>query len=276
MSLNVLSWLIRAPLFNRRANGAETPSTNWRDRISNRYQILLRACKQQILFWYRTIRKPGVIKSEGIVIPLGEHISNIIRQDLYRGGYESCEMGVLKSRLAADDTVMEIGAGLGFLSCYVAKKNGSDRVFAYEANPNLEKPIRDLYQLNQVKPTLDICLIGKENGKELFYIEKDFWSSSKIQKNPNSQPIEIPVKSFNQEVRRINPSFLIIDIEGGEYELMSYADWHNVQKILIEIHPEQIGYEQAEFVESKLIEAGFQIKQKICFHNWILFLQRTV
>ncbi|MCP2727693.1 FkbM family methyltransferase [Limnofasciculus baicalensis] len=238
--------------------------------------LLLEACKQQLLFWYQTIRKPGVIQSEGIAIPMGEHISKIIRDNLYWGGYESGEMGFLKSHLATDDTVMEIGAGLGFLSAYIAKKIGSDRIFAYEANPNLEKPIRELYQLNQVNPTLDICLIGNKNGEELFYIEKDFWSSSKIQQNPNSQPIKIPVKSFNQELRSINPSFLIIDIEGGEYELMSYADWYNVQKILIEIHPQQIGQEQAEFVQSKLIEAGFEIKQKNCSYHWILFLQRTV
>jgi len=37
-------------------------------------------------------------------------------------------------------------------------------------------------------------------------------------------------------VQKINPTFLIIDIEGGEDELLKYADFHNVRKLIIELH----------------------------------------
>ncbi len=74
-----------------------------------------------------------------------------------------------------------------------------------------------------------------------------------------SEAIQIPVKSFNQEIAKINPSFLIIDIEGGEFDLIQNANFGNVKKLVIELHSRIIGQEKVEFVQSKLAEAGFKV-----------------
>jgi len=88
---------------------------------------------------------------------------------------------------------------------------------------------------------------------------KDFWTSTTInpfQKGVNR--IVAPMKSFNKEVARIKPTFLIVDIEGGEYELVKDADFRNIKKIMIELHEDIIGRKKIEFIKNKFKQYGFK------------------
>lgn len=185
--------------------------------------------KRQILQQYYSFVKAEIINIQGIKLKLDRHISEPVRKVIYHGDYEKQEFRILRSRLNPDDVVMEVGSGLGFLSTYCAKKIGSDKVFTYEANPDLEPHIRNTYKINNVNPTLEICLVGDTNGESDFYQSKDFWWSSAVRHDENGTKIKVPMKAFNQEVQRINPTFLLIDIEGGEYELVQNADFYNVK-----------------------------------------------
>lgn len=221
----------------------------------------------------RVIKQP-MAEIAGIRIPISYHLSIAERKSLYGGSYEKPELQSIKSQLHSNDIVMEIGAGIGLISSYCAKRIGSERVFAYEANPRMEHHIRKTYKINCISPTLEMCLIGRQTGQQTFYIAEYFWSSSVIQRSPKAEAIQVPVKSFNQEVRRINPTFLIIDIEGGEYDLVQYADFYNVQKIAIELHERVIGHDKVEFVKEKIAQAGFQVNEAMS-EGEQLFLQRS-
>lgn len=221
----------------------------------------------------RVIEQP-MAEIAGIRIPISYYLSIAERKSLYGGSYEKSELQIIKSQLHSNDIVMEIGAGIGLISSYCAKRIGSERVFAYEANPRMEDHIRKTYQVNCISPTLEMCLIGRQTGQQTFYIAEYFWSSSVIQRSPKAEAIQVAVKSFNQEVRRINPTFLIIDIEGGEYDLVQHADFYNVQKIAIELHERVIGHDKVEFVKEKIAQAGFQVNEAMS-EGEQLFLQRS-
>lgn len=227
--------------------------------------------KRWILQGYYSATKPEVIQIYGIKLRLGDHISESIKEVIYRGDYEGPELQIVRTQLRQDDVVMEVGTGLGFLSTFCAKQIGNEKVFTYEANLELEERIKENYALNNVNPNLEICLIGERDGEQEFYIDKDFWTSSAVRHGDDVRKIKIPMKSFDQEIQRINPTFLIIDIEGGEYDLVQYANFHNVKKILIEIHPNILGVEKANFVKNKLKESGFQINEKLsCVQEFFL------
>jgi FkbM family methyltransferase len=202
------------------------------------------------------------VNIDGIQIPIDTHISEIIRKAMYLGEYENNEMKAIKSHLLPNDIVMELGTGIGFISSYCAKTVGSERVFTYEANPRLEIPIKETYRLNNISPQLEICILGEEEGEQTFYIGKNFWSCSTIPCDEETTTVQVKVKSFNREIQKINPNFLIIDIEGGEYELFKYADLYQVQKIMIEVHPQAIGEDKANFVKQKITDSGFQLNKK--------------
>lgn len=222
----------------------------------------------------RVLTRP-VVDLEGIQIPISYGISRTMRKALYGGHYETYELQLVKTQLRPDDIVMEIGAGIGLISSYCARLIGSEQVFAYEANPMMEPHIRKTYQINRVCPALEICLIGAQTGEKTFYIEDDFWISSTIQRSSKAKAIQVPVKSFNEEILRIKPTFLIIDIEGGEYDLLQNADFHNVQKIAIELHERIIGPDKVEFVKEKLDRAGYIVNEDISEGKEQLFLQRS-
>lgn len=214
---------------------------------------------------------PKFVKIEGIKIPiLKDKLSKTSQVLVCTGFYEKEELKLVKHLLDKNDVVMELGTGLGLLSSYCAQKIGSQRVFTYEANPALEAYIRQTHQLNSVAPNLTICLLGERSGEQTFYVNKNFISSSTVPKNSYDKPIQVPVKSFNEEAYRINPTFLILDIEGGEYELLKFADLHTIKKIVIEVHPNVIGQKKVDFVMSKLKTAGFYVNEKLSFSREFL------
>ena len=208
---------------------------------------------------FNKITQPQAVEIEGIKVKIPSFASNVICQAIYGGFYEADELKLVKNRLSPDDTVMEVGTGLGLLSAYCAKKIGNDKVYTFEANPALESAIKDNYALNQVEPQLDICLVGDRTGVADFYVGQNFWSSSIYDKAQGAKPITVPVINFNEKVREINPTFLLLDMEGGEYEFVKYADFYNIKKLMIEIHNWILTPEQIKFVKHSLAESGFYL-----------------
>ena len=215
---------------------------------------------------------PKVVKIKGVKIPiLKDKLSQFLQVLIFMGFYEKEELKLVQHLLDRNDIVMELGTGLGLISSYCAKKIGSQRVFTYEANPALETYIRHTYRLNGVSPNLTMCVLGERSGEQTFYVSKDFICSSTVLKNSQDRPVMVPVKSFNEEAYRINPTFLILDIEGGEYELLKFADLHTIEKIVIEVHPNAIGKKKVDFVMSQLKNAGFYQNKKLSLNRELVW-----
>lgn len=229
--------------------------------VSNNQDFLKRSQRVLKRVYYHAV-KPQFVQLEGIKIEVSPNFSKLIKQSLYGLRYEYWELRLLPYILEPNDVVMEIGTGLGLLSAYCARKIGSHRVFTYEGNPEQEPYIRRTYDLNEVSPTLEICLIGKENSVESFYITEDFWDASTVAIDGSKQ-ITVPVKAVNEVILQHNPSLLIVDIEGGEYDLFQSIKLHNIKKILIELHGGTIGQDKVDFVKQKLLDAGFHV----CDHS---------
>ncbi|AUT00606.1 FkbM family methyltransferase [Nostoc sp. CENA543] len=227
----------------------------------------------QLRLKIREFTKPQIVEIAGIKLPIPPNISRGPLEALYAGYYEASELKIIQANLEKHDRVMELGTGLGLLASYCAQKLGSDNVFTYEANPALEPFIRQTFAVNNVNPHFHNCLLGETPGMQDFYVAKSFWSSSTIQRKPDDQKIQVPVISFNQEMQIIDPTFLILDIEGGEYELFKYANLHNVRKICIELHSHILGSEKTKFVESKLADQGFYLDPKKRYVNELLFIR---
>ncbi len=211
--------------------------------------------------WLNRILRPQIVNIKGIKVRIPDNASSIIRNALYDGWYEAGELDLLSNRLDQDDVVMEIGTGLGLLSIYCAQRIGDDKVSTFEANPALEQAIKFNYALNQVAPKLEMCLAGNHSGFGTFYVGENFWSGSTLNKAKGAKPITVPVIAFNEKVKEINPTFLLLDMEGGEYEFVKYADFHNIKKLMIEIHSWILTPEQIRFVQDKLAQEGFHVAE---------------
>lgn len=234
---------------------------------------VLRAIK---FVWY-TLTHPDVVVIEGVKINIQhDQITDEVRRHFYTGSYEGDEIRVVKDLINKNDIVVEVGAGIGFVSAYVAMKIGSDRVYAFEANPFMIEKIQENYVLNNVAPHISNLFLAKEEGKRDFFIDKNFWSSSSIQRKERSTTrIEVETVDVNQVLNKINPTVLIMDIEGGEEELIPLINFKDssINKIMIELHPGIIGKRNASVLLARMISDGFNLNFFYSRNN-VLFLER--
>jgi FkbM family methyltransferase len=203
--------------------------------------------------------KTGIVLQRGIKIPLGPHITPEIWK--YMGAYETYEAEVIDQRLEPDDVVIELGGGIGFTSALCAKRIGSENVHVYEADPSLREPIEELYRLNDVAPDLHMYSLGPSAGTMQFYKAEGFWRSSSVPSRTAQVRSKLPIRveAFEDEIALYprRPSFLVMDIEGGEYEFLRTVPLTGIRKILCEVHPGVLGAARLHDLQRHLYESGF-------------------
>lgn len=228
--------------------GTLTEGARWR----------LKRLRQRARVGYLSWRNPEICIS-GVYIPLSKYISDNVREAMFDGGYESAELRTIADNLSPEDTVLEIGTGIGLISSVCSKRIGSDRVHTFEANPELEQHIRRVYARNAVSPQLQICILGDGEGEASFYVHDDFWSSSTYQRSPISKHVTVPRHDINETIKRLHPTFLIMDIEGGESELFRIMELDGIRKLAIELHTSIVGETRIQEIRSILAEHGFEV-----------------
>ena len=187
------------------------------------------------------------------------------------GRYERPERRILEYALKAGDRVLELGTGIGYLSAFCARKIGSDRVITFEANPLLRPRIEETYFINEVSPQVEFCMLGEHAGQASFYVGDEFWSSSTISRKGKERRISIPVKAFNDILDEHKPNFLIIDIEGGEADLIDFMRLDGVTKVCIELHPWVIGKESEKRVRDFFHSHGFKEDPVVSDEEHVLY-----
>ncbi len=211
---------------------------------------------------YRAM-KPKVIRWRGLKIATGDHMSQMCKDCLYWQVYEDGEVEIVSRFLQPDDVVFEIGTGLGAVALICSRKIGADRVHTYEANPGMKPHIDRNFELNNLFPESQICLLGEDErtgDADFFASSASFELSTAVKQTENTKATKTPTKSLNAELRRVNPTFLIVDIEGGEYDLFRVLDdFGRIKKVAIEVHPGVIGEEKVNAVRERLISDGFVI-----------------
>ena len=222
------------------------------------------------------VHRPQWAQVAGIELPLKHPlITPPIQRDIYFGDYERKELDLIERRLQPGDTVMEVGAGIGFLSAYCARAVGDDRVFAYEANPALLALIAEVHSRNGVRPRVTQALLGEGDGERDFFVEADYWASSLVRRSAESRCVRIPQIDFNAELRRVAPSFLIVDVEGGEYELLRRADLAGVTKLCLEVHPDVLGNARISELFAGLVAGGLVLDFTLMRKNVFYFYREA-
>ncbi len=205
-------------------------------------------------------KKPAWAENRGVWLPCNQPgIAPGIARQIYFGEYEGKEADIVAQKLDAGDTVVEVGAGLGYLSALCAKRIGSERVHTFEANPALMPLIRATHRRNAIGPGVHNVLLARGDGECTFYVEAEFWASSTTARSARAQAIKVPQRDLNEALRRLAPTFMIVDIEGGEGEFFAYADLAGVRKICLETHPDVIGNDGVSAVFARLLAQGFAL-----------------
>lgn len=182
---------------------------------------------------------------------------------IMRNKFELPEMAFLTNHLKTGDTAIDIGANIGFYSLLFSSIVGSSgRVIGFE-------PMSFLYEraLMSVRESgFDHCVmhnvaLGYEraSARLVYSPSSPNWGAAFLSFDgsvlPHHASQTVPVHRFSEYLEGIKPNLIKIDIEGGEYLVMSEArEMLSATKpiILSEIHSDQLrrvsGVSTAEYI----------------------------
>ena len=160
------------------------------------------------------------------------------------------EYGLKEINFNDGDVVIDIGANVGIVSIYLAKKFPNIRIYSYEAHPHTYSNFLKNIELNNVKNIIphNLAVYSKDNdvlGITLDIVNTGSSSCYKngeghITENINTISLDTIIKNNNIE----SISYLKIDCEGAEFDILKPSE-------LIQIIPvQQIGIEIHSFMKS--------------------------
>lgn len=225
----------------------DTPLTNLKSRVPFSVRNRLRP------IWYQIRKSPkriirrilsalGLpIRLHGIWIKPRFAASETIVQHLVLGNYEAYEINALSTLLRPGDRLLEVGSGLGLTACYAAKRiRPGGRVISFDANPSIVERAQKHQRMNRLTNIAFRCGVLQERAGEVpFHVALDFWESS-LDPKPGTQVITTPAHSVASILRELEPTIAMVDIEGGEYQLLSLTEWgacSSLRRLIVEFHP---------------------------------------
>jgi len=177
--------------------------------------------------------------------------------------YEGQEIAGAMHLVRPGDRVLELGAGIGIVGAVVAKNRAPARVLSFEANPNLLPHIRALYGINGLGDRIEVrnqVLVSAPERPETlpFHIHNSYLGSS-LGGNPERarEIVDIPTASFGAVCDELGPDVLLMDIEGGELEILQHANLDGLRGIVIEFHPKAYQVAGMRACKDILRAAGF-------------------
>lgn len=177
-----------------------------------------------------------------------------------RSRYEEDDAELASQILTADDRVLEVGGGVGFLALHCIKTLGIRDYFMVEANRRLLASIETNFALNGTPPpqVLQAVVNAKDQPVE-FWVHRNFWSSSLARRHGSKREM-LEGRSIPSILAEMpfHPNVLLMDIEGAEADI-PLSHFEPFEKILIELHPKLAGSEGIDALLNGLSARGFEI-----------------
>ena len=157
--------------------------------------------------------------------------------------YEPEEISLARKYLDATTPVIELGAGLGVVSCIISKSMSIGNHIAVEANPKLIDNLEYQKRLNDIDFEIIQAAYHPTAGTVEFTIENQF-DEGRVSREEGDETISVEAISLNDLVSQLgSPKFnLVSDIEGAEIGLIKNESEilsSMCSYIICETHPNQ-------------------------------------
>lgn len=222
----------------------------------------LRRIWQKCWIYYRfkfVLPRINKVEIEGIHLDLTSFSPRVRNRILL--GYEESEKAICRQLLRRNDSVLELGSGIGFIGLFCMIRIGIAKYISVEANPNTIDILERNYRLNGLRPTVLNYAINDQSGTVDLNVDGDFWEHRLELNNQTGARIAVPGGSLLELLRTLPfcPTTLIIDVEGAEQFINFREIPEEIRKIIIEIHPVIIGHTAAQEIIGALRDSRFQL-----------------
>ncbi|MFY0660152.1 MAG: FkbM family methyltransferase [Shimia sp.] len=179
---------------------------------------------------------------KGVKVGLPEWLKDTkIEAKLASGDYEGRESTAALKRIKPGWKVLEIGAGLGYVTTICAQAAGAENVTSLEANPQMLDQIRDTLARNGQK-NVNLwhgAVVGDSHVGDTvaFRAGALFWGGGLVADGRSEKDmVEVPATRISDLLAIVQPDFVMMDVEGAEQHLFE-QDWPKcVRHVVMEIH----------------------------------------
>jgi FkbM family methyltransferase len=211
----------------------------------------------------------------GVLIPDDESvITPAIREAILAGRFEAEEAHELPGIVVPGDRVLEIGAGIGFISTLLSRQPEVEKVIAVEANPFLLGYMEQLHKANGVTKAerRNVVLTNSADAEMTFYIRHDFWMGSlSAGPNPFTESVQVPTSCLDGLLRAEAISLIVCDIEGAEAFVFDGADLTGVDRVYLELHDHVTGLSGVQNLFNTMCGHGFSFDPRHSSRSIVLF-----
>ena len=185
-----------------------------------------------------SLARTGAVDLGGLTLSLPRDlISPTVALPILTGRYEAAEIAAATQGLHPEDRVLELGTGIGLVALSLWRAQPDAPILTVEANPELTPLIRENFAQNGCPAELVEGIAALDDGSAPFHLAPDFWASS-TRAGPDSHPVTRPTVDVNRLIATHRPTILLMDIEGGELQLLPGLDLSGLRRLIIEFHPE--------------------------------------
>jgi len=211
--------------------------------------------------------KGNQVNIHGVKISVDNpRISTRRKSLLFFGLYEKGEITAIHKYLRPDLPIIEVGGGIGVLSCIINKKlDNTNNHVVLEADPKLLPTLEKNMRLNQCDFTIEHGALAYGSEPLALHINEFPGSSLQVSGSPTIivRPVSLEHLIGKYGFQSIT---LMADIEGSEAELIEH-ELHilkqNVKALFFELHLDKIGKSRWRNLEIKLYDAGFTLVDQI-------------
>lgn len=212
-----------------------------------------------------------LVSIDGVEVMLDEAWAGpSVKAALRSGSYERAEREVLAATLSPDDTYLDLGCGIGVLATLAAARVGDRNVVAVEADPVIAAVARETASRNgHVIDVRNVVLLHDPvEVTTSFYVFPDF-RVSRLSPPPGAgrndklpaelQRIQVPVIDAYRAIASVGATYLMVDIEGGEMDLLRHPLPYCVKTVCVELHTKATGIDVQSEMVLTLLTSGFDL-----------------
>ena len=213
-----------------------------------------------------------------VAIDLERWPAKILRA-LLRRHYEKHELRLVSRLLAREDRVIELGSAIGVVALAASRTVPAEQIFCFDANPEMVAAAAANFQhAGKAISTCNAVMVADRSAPATmtFYKTPYFLSSSLSPDTAGATPVEVETRPLADTISDQTANVLIVDIEGGEFELLAATDLSVVDKLVLEIHVPMAGVEACLKLISDLQHKGLWLNADLTGHNVFVFTRADV
>ena len=211
----------------------------------------------------------GVFRADGCRFYIPRQMSTIGWRGVccWRGEYEADERQLIRQFVRPEDTVLELGACLGVVSCVTNQLlRDRSRHVVVEANPLLIPWLFRNREANNAGFLVEHCAVGKP-PEVTFYLPSTAVVDGSA-KRKSGREVRLPSRSLQELHERYGPfDTLVADVEGSEIDVLegSALVLQTYRLAIIEFHPSMIGEDKVARCREILTACGLRLAGKAGF-----------